>query len=101
MVINYNISYLMKPEKIQTLITVLQPCYHTYEHRVLTSSRRRVTASMSLYVLVIWPTRSAHKTEIKQVIYYLLYKKIFKSNITEKINVCFSNNQFCMSSFIN
>lgn len=28
----------------------------------LTSSRSRVTASMSLYVLVIWPTRSAHKT---------------------------------------
>lgn len=28
----------------------------------LTSSRSRVTASMSLYVLVIWPTLSAHKT---------------------------------------
>ncbi len=37
-------------------------CYPSSHFPRLTSSRRRVTASMSLYVLVIWPTRSAHRT---------------------------------------
>lgn len=49
----------------------------TYEDKVkqegtLTSWRSRVTASISLYVLVIWLTRLPHNTETKKT-YWLEY----------------------------
>lgn len=53
-----NVRFLPETDRVPTDPAVIGP----HLPQTLTSSRSLVTASMSLYVLVIWPTLSAHRT---------------------------------------